>query len=45
MKTKRSIRYKRHDYSGGGSYFVTICSQNRGSIFGEIVDNKMKARI
>ncbi len=38
---RRSIRLKGYDYLSPGSYFVTICTQNRYSIFGEINDGKM----
>jgi hypothetical protein len=38
---RRSIRLKGYDYSQTGAYFVTICSYNRGSIFGEIVDGEV----
>ena len=38
---RRSIRLKGYDYSQSGMYFVTICTQERESIFGEIVDGAM----
>ena len=38
---RRSIRLKGYDYSSPGSYFVTICAQNRDCIFGEINNEKM----
>lgn len=34
---RRSIRLNYFDYSNNGYYFVTICTQNRKNIFGEIV--------
>ena len=34
---RRSIRLKGYNYSENWYYFVTICSQNRGNVFGEIV--------
>lgn len=37
-KGRRSIRLKGYDYTSNGSYFVTICSHERQSIFGEIKD-------
>ena len=37
----RSIRLKGYDYSQAGAYFVTICTQNRECLFGEIVDKEM----
>ena len=33
---RRSIRLKEYDYSLNGWYFVTICTQNRKCLFGEI---------
>jgi len=40
--TRRSIRLKGYDYSQSGLYYVTICSENRACIFGEIVGDEMK---
>ena len=34
---RRSIRLPNYDYSQNGSYFVTVCTQNREYLFGEIV--------
>ena len=36
---RRSIRLTEYDYSQAGLYFITICTQNRECIFGEIVDD------
>ncbi|MCD6580158.1 MAG: transposase [Desulfuromusa sp.] len=38
---RRSLRLKGYDYSQAGAYFVTICTQNRGCLFGEILDKEM----
>ena len=38
---KNSLRLKHYDYSQNGSYFITICTQNREYLFGEIVDDIM----
>ena len=38
---RRSIRLKGYDYSQIGAYFITICTQNRECLFGEIVDGAM----
>jgi REP element-mobilizing transposase RayT len=35
---RRSIRLKGYDYEQPGAYFVTVCAQNRESLFGDIVD-------
>jgi putative transposase len=41
MQQRHSIRLKGYDYSQKGFYFITICTQNRECLFGEIVENKM----
>jgi len=38
---RRSIRLKGYDYSQAGAYFVTICTQNRLHLFGEITNDEM----
>jgi REP element-mobilizing transposase RayT len=38
---RRSIRLKWHDYSQNGAYFITICTQKRACLFGEIQNNAM----
>ena len=38
---RRSIRLHGYDYSQPGWYFITICTRNRESLFGEIVNGKM----
>ena len=38
---RRSIRLKGFNYSSPGAYFITICTQNREYLFGEIVNGKM----
>ncbi len=38
---RKSIRLRGYDYSQAGAYFVTICTQNRACLFGEIVDGEM----
>jgi hypothetical protein len=37
-----SVRLKEYDYSQPGAYFVTICTQNRACLLGEIVDGEMR---
>ena len=39
---RRSIRLHNYDYSQSGMYFVTLCTQNRECLFGEIVDGQMQ---
>jgi REP element-mobilizing transposase RayT len=38
---RRSIRLRGHDYSGGGAYFITVCVQDKASLFGQILENEM----
>ena len=38
---RRSIRLKHYDYSRAGCYFITICTQDRLHLFGDIVDGEM----
>ena len=38
---RRSIRLKGYDYTQAGAYFITICSQNRECLFGEIAEGEM----
>ena len=39
---RRSIRLGEYDYTRAGMYFVTICTWQRESLFGEIVDGAMR---
>ena len=39
---RRSIRLKGYDYSSAGAYFVTLCSQNREYLFGQVVNREME---
>ncbi|MGC9395158.1 MAG: transposase [Anaerolineae bacterium] len=38
---RRSIRLKGYDYAQSGAYFVTICTQGRVCLFGDVVDGEM----
>ena len=38
---RRSIRLQGYDYSLPGAYFVTICTQNRECLFGDIRNGEM----
>lgn len=42
LPNRKSIRLQNYDYTQEGLYFVTICTQNRECIFGEIVNEKIK---
>ncbi len=39
---RRSIRLKGYDYARAGAYFVTIVTQDRAGLFGEVVDGEMR---
>lgn len=39
---RRSIRLKGYDYRQPGAYFITICTQDRACLFGEIMDGAMQ---
>ncbi len=41
FRHRRSMRLQGYDYSQGGMYFVTVCTQNRECLFGEIIDGQM----
>ena len=38
---RRSIRLKGYDYSQPGGYYVTIVTQHRSCLFGDVVDGEM----
>src|SRR5580698_4488798 len=38
---RRSIRLQGYDYSQAGLYFITICTNERVCLFGQINDGKM----
>ncbi len=39
---RRSIRLKGYSYSQTGAYYITIVTQNRECLFGEIMDGEMR---
>lgn len=39
MKTRKRLYFKNYDYSSKKTYFVTICSKDKGEIFGSQTDN------
>lgn len=41
QERRRSLRLKGYDYSRAGAYFVTVCTTDRGPLFGEIVDDAL----
>jgi REP element-mobilizing transposase RayT len=42
MRRRRSIRLRGYDYARPGSYFVTVCTHRRESLFGEVIDGQMR---
>ena len=40
---RKSIRLKNYDYSQEGLYFITICTENREKLFGEILNDNVGA--
>jgi putative transposase len=38
---RRSLRLQGYDYAQAGAYFVTICTQDRRCVFGEVVEGLM----
>ncbi len=42
LPQRRSTRLQGHDYASNGAYFVTICTYQRLSLFGEIRGEKMR---
>lgn len=41
LPKRKLIRLSGYDYSQFGYYYITICTQNRKCLFGNIIDNKM----
>ena len=38
---RRSIRLPGYDYTRAGAYFITICTQDRTCLFGDVADGRM----
>ena len=41
LQNRKSTRLPGYDYSAPGAYFVTICSHDRGPMFGNVIDGIM----
>jgi putative transposase len=41
-KHRRSLRLRDYDYSQAGAYFITICTNNRECIFGEVINSEVR---
>ncbi len=39
---RKNPRLKDYEYTLGGYYFITICTENKKHYFGEIVEEKMQ---
>ncbi len=39
---RRSLRLPAYDYSQAGAYFITICTQDRVMLFGEVIDGHVR---
>lgn len=39
---RKTLRLPYYDYSQHGAYFVTICTQNRKCLFGNVLDDEMR---
>jgi len=39
---RRSLRLRGCDYAQAGVYFVTVCTQQRACLFGEIAETEMR---
>lgn len=42
---RRSIRLKGYDYALPGAYFITICTQNRECLFGNVSNGVMQLNV
>ena len=42
LPKRRSLRLKEYDYAQAGAYFVTICTQGRRCLFGDIANDQMR---
>ena len=40
-RSRRSLRLSGYDYGQPGAYFVTVCTQGRECLFGDVVDGEM----
>ena len=41
LPRRKNIRLQNYDYSQAGYYFITICTQDKQRLFGEIADGKL----
>ena len=41
-RKRRSIRLQEYDYSQAGAYYITVCTRDRESLFGNVLDGQMR---
>jgi putative transposase len=41
-RNRRSIRLQEYDYSQAGAYSITVCTRDRESLFGNVLDGQMQ---
>jgi len=41
LPQRKPLRLPQYDYSQNGAYYVTLCTQNKECLFGEVVDGEM----
>lgn len=39
---RQSIRLKDYDYTQAGAYFITLCTENRTCVLGDVIDGEMQ---
>jgi hypothetical protein len=42
---RRSLRLKGYDYEQAGAYFVTVCTQERACLFGDVPDGELQLKM
>ena len=42
QRHRRSLRLNGYDYAQAGAYFITLCTQKRACLFGQIADGAMR---
>jgi len=45
LPVRQSVRLRNFDYTSAGAYFVTVCTQNRACILGEVADQNVALTI
>jgi hypothetical protein len=41
-RKRRSIHLQEYDYSQAGAYYITVCTRDRESLFGNVLDGQMQ---